>query len=79
MEGVIAPEIWIELANVTGIDDLRRTTRDEPNYDELMRYRLNILDKYDLGIDALQPIINEIEPLPGASDFLAAVQANTSS
>ncbi len=74
MEGVIAPEIWIELANVTGIDDLRRTTRDEPNYDELMRYRLNILDKYDLGIDALQPIINEIEPLPGACDFLAAVQ-----
>ncbi|CAN0571785.1 unnamed protein product, partial [Laminaria digitata] len=62
MEGVIAPEIWIELAERTGIDDLRRTTRDEPDYDVLMQYRLDILDKHGLGIEALQPIIDGIEP-----------------
>ena len=75
MEGVIAPEIWIELAERTGIDDLRRTTRDEPDYDVLMRYRLDILDRHGLGIEALQPIIDGIEPLPGARDFLDAVRA----
>ena len=75
MEGVIAPEIWIELAERTGIDDLRRTTRDEPDYDVLMQYRLDILDKHGLGIEALQPIIDGIEPLPGARDFLDAVRA----
>lgn len=70
MEGVIAPEIWIELAERTGIDDLRRTTRDEPDYDVLMRYRLDILEKHGLGMAALQPIIDGIEPLPGAVEFL---------
>ena len=75
MEGVIAPEIWIELAERTGIDDLRRTTRDEPDYDVLMRYRLDILEKQRIGIEALQPIIDGIEPLPGARDFLDAVRA----
>lgn len=75
MEGVIAPEIWIELAERTGIDDLRRTTRDEPDYDVLMRYRLDILDKHGIGIEALQPIIDGIEPLPGARDFLDAIRA----
>jgi len=75
MEGVIAPEIWIELAERTGIDDLRRTTRDEPDYDVLMQYRLDILDKHGLGIEALQPIIDGIEPLPGAREFLDAVRA----
>ena len=75
MEGVIAPEIWIELAERTGIDDLRRTTRDEPDYDVLMQYRLDILEREGIGIEALQPIIDGIEPLPGARDFLEAVRA----
>ncbi|MEE2722119.1 MAG: bifunctional phosphoserine phosphatase/homoserine phosphotransferase ThrH [Pseudomonadota bacterium] len=75
MEGVIAPEIWIELAERTGIDDLRRTTRDEPDYDVLMRYRLDILDSQGIGIEALQPIIDGIEPLLGARDFLDAIRA----
>ncbi|MEX2453792.1 MAG: bifunctional phosphoserine phosphatase/homoserine phosphotransferase ThrH [Rhodospirillaceae bacterium] len=75
MEGVIAPEIWIELAERTGIEALRRTTRDEPDYDKLMRYRLDILDGNGLGIAALQPIIDEIEPLPGALAFLDALRA----
>lgn len=75
MEGVIAPEIWIELAERTGIDDLRRTTRDEPDYDVLMRYRLDILDRHGIGIEALQPIIDGIEPLPGARSFLDAIRA----
>jgi len=75
MEGVIAPEIWIELAERTGVDDLRRTTRDEPDYDALMHYRLEILEREGIGIEALQPIIDEIEPLPGAVDFLNAVRA----
>ena len=74
MEGVIAPEIWIDLAERTGIDDLRRTTRDEPDYNQLMQYRLDILDKNDIGIDTLRPIIEEIEPLPGAREFLDAVR-----
>lgn len=76
MEGVIAPEIWIELAERTGIDDLRRTTRDEPDYDVLMQYRLDILEREGLGIEALQPIIDGIEPLPGAVDFLNAIRAD---
>lgn len=76
MEGVIAPEIWIELAERTGIEALRRTTRDEPDYDVLMRSRLDILDRNGLGIAALQPIIDEIEPLPGALAFLAALREN---
>ena len=74
MEGVIAPEIWIDLAERTGIDDLRRTTRDEPDYNQLMQYRLDILDKNDIGIDTLRPIIEQIEPLPGAREFLDAVR-----
>lgn len=75
MEGVIAPEIWIELAERSGIEALRRTTRDEPDYDKLMRYRLDLLDKHGLGISALQPIIDGIEPLPGAVGFLESLRA----
>lgn len=75
MEGVIAPEIWVELAERSGIDALRRTTRDEPDYDKLMRYRFEILDRHGLGFDALQPIIEAIEPLPGAVDFLDRLRA----
>jgi phosphoserine/homoserine phosphotransferase len=76
MEGVIAPEIWIELAERTGVDELRRTTRDEPDYDALMHYRLKILEREGLGIDSLRPIIDGIEPLPGAVDFINAVRAD---
>lgn len=76
MEGVIAPEIWIELAERTGIDALRRTTRDEPDYDTLMSYRLEILERHGLGIEALQPIIDGIEPLPGARAFIDAIRAD---
>jgi len=75
MEGVIAPEIWIELAERTGIVGLRRTTRDEPDYDALMRYRLDILDRHGIGIEALRPIIDGIEPLPGALAFLDRLRA----
>ncbi len=75
MEGVIAPEIWIELAERSGIEALRRTTRDEPDYDKLMRYRIDILERNGLGIEALRPIIDGIEPLPGATEFLAALRA----
>lgn len=76
MEGVIAPEIWIELAERTGVDDLRRTTRDEPDYDTLMHYRLEILEREGIGIEALQPIIDGIEPLPGAVEFINSVRAD---
>jgi phosphoserine/homoserine phosphotransferase len=75
MEGVIAPEIWIELAERSGIEALRRTTRDEPDYDKLMRYRIDILERNGLGIEALQPIIDGIEPLRGAIEFLDALRA----
>lgn len=75
MEGVLTPEIWIELAKRTGIEDLRRTTRDEPDYDALMKERLGILDRHGLGIEALRPVIDGFEPLPGARRFLDAVRA----
>lgn len=70
LEGVLVPEIWIGVAENTGIEDLRRTTRDEPNYDRLMRYRLDILETHKLGLPDIQKTIAEMEPLPGASDFL---------
>ena len=76
MEGVLTPEIWIELAKRTGIDDLRRTTRDEPDYDALMKERLGILDRNGLGMEALRPVIDGFEPLPGARRFLDAVRAS---
>lgn len=75
MEGVIAPEIWIELAERAGVDALRRTTRDEPDYDKLMRYRFDVLDRHGLGFETLKPIIDAIEPLPGAVAFLDALRA----
>lgn len=75
MEGVLTPEIWIELAKRTGIDDLWRTTRDEPDYDALMKERLGILDRHGLGMETLRPVIDGFEPLPGARRFLDAVRA----
>jgi len=71
LEGVLVPEIWINVAERTGIAELRRTTRDEPDYDELMRGRLAILDRHRLGIREIQEVIGGLEPLPGALEFLA--------
>jgi phosphoserine/homoserine phosphotransferase len=70
LEGVLVPEIWINVAERTGIAELRRTTRDEPDYDKLMQGRLRILAERGLGIRDLQQVIAEMEPLPGASEFL---------
>lgn len=71
LEGVLVPEIWIGVAEKTGIDDLRKTTRDIPDYDELMRGRLEILEKHNLGIDTVQEVISELGPLDGAFEFLS--------
>tara|TARA_B100002052_G_scaffold289053_1_gene305963 strand:- start:298 stop:909 length:612 start_codon:yes stop_codon:yes gene_type:complete len=70
LEGVLIPEIWIALAEKTGIDELRATTRDVPDYDELMQQRLGLLAKYNLKLDAIQSVIEELEPLTGAKEFL---------
>jgi phosphoserine / homoserine phosphotransferase len=70
LEGVLVPEIWIAVAERTGIDELRRTTRDEPDYDVLMRYRLAILDEHGLTLPDIQAVIATMAPLPGAVDFL---------
>lgn len=70
LEGVLVPEIWINVADRTGIDDLRRTTRDEPDYDVLMRYRLDILEREKLGLPDIQAVIADMGPMPGAREFL---------
>ena len=70
LEGVLIPEIWIAFAEKTGIDELRATTRDVPDYDELMQQRLGLLAKYNLKLDAIQSVIGELEPLTGAKEFL---------
>ncbi|MCC8128782.1 MAG: bifunctional phosphoserine phosphatase/homoserine phosphotransferase ThrH [Clostridiales bacterium] len=70
MEGVLVPEIWIAFAEATGIPELRRTTRDEPDYDKLMQYRLGILKEHGLGLKEIQAVIATIDPLPGAKAFL---------
>ena len=70
MEGVLVPEIWIAFAEATGIPELKRTTRDEPDYDKLMNYRLEILKEHHLGLKEIQDVIATIDPLPGAKEFL---------
>ena len=70
LEGVLIPEIWVAFAEKTGIDELKRTTRDEPDYNILMRYRLDILNKNNLGLTEIQEVINTLSPLDGAKDFL---------
>ncbi len=70
MEGVLTPEIWIAVAEKTGIPELRRTTRDEPDYDKLMKGRLAILDQHGLKLSDIQAVIGSLSPLPGAKDFL---------
>ncbi len=74
MEGVLVPEIWIAFAQATGIPELKRTTRDEPDYDKLMNFRLSILKEHGLGLKEIQDTIATIEPLPGAKDFLDALR-----
>ena len=70
MEGVLVPEIWIAFSEASGIPELKRTTRDEPDYDKLMRWRLGILKEHGLGIREIQDVIAKIDPLPGAKEFL---------
>ena len=70
LEGVLIPEIWIAFAEKTGIEGFNRTTRDEPNYDVLMNYRLNLLREHQLGINEIQSVIATLEPLEGAVDFV---------
>ena len=70
MEGVLVPEIWIAFAQESGIPELRRTTRDEPDYDKLMKWRLGILKEHGLGLKEIQETIANIDPLPGAKEFL---------
>ena len=71
LEGVLVPEIWIAFADKTGIEELRATTRDVPDYNVLMTQRLAILDQHGLKIDDIQEVIATLEPLPGAVDFIA--------
>ena len=77
LEGVLVPEIWIAFSEASGIPELRRTTRDEPDYDKLMRWRLGILREHGLGLKDIQATIRKIDPLPGAKDFLDALRART--
>ena len=70
VEGVLVPEIWIAFAEASGIPELKKTTRDEPDYDKLMRWRLGILKEHGLGLKEIQATIEKIDPLPGAREFL---------
>ncbi len=75
MEGVLTPEIWIAVAERTGLPELRRTTRDEPDYDKLMRGRLEILARHDITLARIQDVIGGLQPLPGALEFLSALRS----
>ena len=77
MEGVLVPEIWIAFSEASGIPELRRTTRDEPDYDKLMTWRLGILKEHGLGLKEIQDTIAKIDPLPGAKAFLDELRATT--
>ena len=77
LEGVLVPEIWIAFAEETGIPELKKTTRDEPDYDKLMKYRLNILKEHNLGLKEIQETIAKIDPLPGAKEFLDELRKTT--
>ena len=77
LEGVLVPEIWIAFAEASGIPELKRTTRDEPNYDKLMAYRMAILKEHGLGLKEIQETIAKIDPMPGAKEFLDKLRAKT--
>jgi phosphoserine/homoserine phosphotransferase len=76
LEGVLVPEIWIAFSERTGIPELRRTTRDEPDYDKLMRYRLELLRQHRLGLPDIQRVIRDMGPFPGAKEFLDALRSS---
>ena len=77
MEGVLVPEIWIAFSEASGIPELKRTTRDEPDYDKLMKWRLEILKEHGLGLKEIQATIAKIDPLPGAKEFLDELRTLT--
>ena len=77
LEGVLVPEIWIAFSEVSGIPELRRTTRDEPDYAKLMAFRMAILKEHGLGLREIQDVIAKIDPLPGAKEFLDTLRAET--
>jgi len=77
LEGVLVPEIWIAFSEASGIPELRRTTRDEPDYHKLMNFRLRILKEHGLGLREIQETIEKIDPMPGAREFLDALRAET--
>lgn len=77
LEGVLVPEIWIAFAEASGIPELKRTTRDEPDYDKLMKYRLDILKEHGLGLKEIQATIATIDPMPGAKEFLDELRSFT--
>lgn len=74
LEGVLIPEIWVAFSEKTGVSDLTRTTRDEPDYQKLMRYRLDILEKHGFTLKQIQDLVEDLEPLPGALQFLDDVR-----
>lgn len=77
LEGVLVPEIWVAVAERTGLAELRRTTRDEPDYDKLMRYRIDILDREGLTMSLIEDVIDGLDPLPGAVQFVADLRSQT--
>ena len=77
LEGVLVPEIWIAFSEASGIPELKRTTRDEPDYDKLMRWRIGILKEHGLGLKEIQDTIAKIDPLPGAKEFLDELRKTT--
>ena len=77
MEGVLVPEIWIAFAEATGIPELKRTTRDEPDYDKLMKWRISVLKEHGLGLKEIQDTIATIDPLPGAKEFMDELRSIT--
>ena len=77
LEGVLVPEIWIAFAEASGIPELKKTTRDEPDYDKLMEYRLAILREHGLGLKEIQDVIATIDPMPGAKEFLDELRSLT--
>ena len=77
LEGVLVPEIWVAFAEETGIPELKKTTRDEPDYDKLMKWRLGVLKEHGLGLKEIQETIEKIQPLPGAKEFLDELRSMT--
>lgn len=77
LEGVLVPEIWIAFSKETGIEKLKRTTRDDPDYDRLMQFRIGVLKEHALGLKEIQAVIKKIDPFPGAKDFLDALREIT--